>query len=91
MPHGTEHPDEAGEGEAIGPDGFSQLTAGHCPSGSTIGSVEVVTPLLEKPLTGHLFLAQPSCGEEGQMACTEASAEDGELFGLYLPRAGTSR
>jgi hypothetical protein len=88
IPHGMPHPDEAGEGEAIGPDGLSHLTAGHCPPGATVGTVEVVTPLLEKPLHGHLFLAQPECGGEAQPACTEASAENGELYGLYLEAEG---
>ena len=32
FPHGTAHPDEAGEGEALGSNGVSYLTSGHCPS-----------------------------------------------------------
>jgi hypothetical protein len=89
MPHGTAHPDEASEGEAIGPDGLSHLTAGHCPSKSQIGEVEISTPLLEHPLTGAVYIAQPKCGGSGQAACTEASATNGELYGLYLEAAGS--
>jgi hypothetical protein len=87
IPHGMPHADEAGEGESLGPSGLSRLTAGNCPDGSRIGEVEVITPLLEKPLTGHIYLAQPKCGDEGRPACTEASATNGELFGLYLEAA----
>jgi hypothetical protein len=91
IPHGTEHADEANEGEEIGPDGLSQLRVGHCPAGSTIGSVEVETPLLPPhSLTGHLYLAEPQCGGVGQHECTEASATNGELYGLYLEAQGRS-
>ena len=62
---------------------------GNCPDASKIGSVEVETPLLAKPLKGAVFVAQPKCGGAGQPACTEASASDGELFGLYLEAAGS--
>jgi uncharacterized repeat protein (TIGR01451 family) len=100
---------EAGEGEAIGVDGLPHVTAGHCPAASTLGAVEVFTPLLPNrcgaegqavcnvgespaPLQGHVYLAQPKCGGAGQPVCTEASATNGELFGLYIevedPTAG---
>jgi hypothetical protein len=97
---------EAGEGEAIGVDGLPHMTAGHCPAGSTLGTVEVFTPLLPTrcgsegqaackagespaPLQGQVYLAQPKCGGAGQPACTEASATNGELFGLYLEAEGS--
>jgi hypothetical protein len=89
IPEGVRHPDEAGQGESIGADGLSHLTPGHCPKASTLGTVEVVTPLLADPLKGNLFLAQPRCGGEGQPVCTEASATNGELFGLYLEAQGS--
>jgi hypothetical protein len=89
MPNGGLAPNQAGEGEAIGADGLSHLTAGHCPPASTVASVEITTPLLAEPLRGHLFLAQPKCGGESQPACTEASATNGELFGLYLEVEGS--
>ncbi len=95
-PHGIDipndegrHPDEAGEGEELGPDGLAHLVAGHCPAASTLGTVEIVTPLLEQPLKGHVYLAQPKCGDEGQPPCTEASATNGELYGLYIEAEGS--
>jgi hypothetical protein len=109
---------ELGEGHA-GPggnaspydDGLYHTAPGHCPAASTLGTVEVCTPLLpnrangdgvkeegEKaceehsgiaPLQGHVYLAQPKCGGAGQPACTEASATNGELFGLYIEMEGS--
>jgi hypothetical protein len=46
--------------------------------------VEVITPLLSEPLKGHVYVGAPQCGGAGQPQCTPHSAEDGELFGLYL-------
>jgi hypothetical protein len=69
--------------------GLKSGVAGNCPTPSNIGEVEVVTPLLEKPLQGSLYLAQPKCGGEGQPACTEPSATNGELYGLYLEVEGS--
>jgi hypothetical protein len=83
------HPDEVGEGEVIDPYGLAHLTAGHCPAASTLGTVEIQTPLLEKPLRGHIYLAQPKCGGEAQVACTEASATNGELFTGYIEAEGS--
>jgi hypothetical protein len=40
------------------------------------------------PLKGHVYLATPKCGGEGQPECTEASATNGELFGQYIELAG---
>ena len=88
MPLARAHPDEAGEGEEIGADGLAHLSAGHCPAASTLGTAEVSTPLLPNPLSGHVYLAQPKCGGEGQPACTQASATNGELYGLYIELAG---
>jgi hypothetical protein len=75
---------EAGEGETIGPDGLPHMIPGHCPSASTLGTVEIETPLLPAPVRGHVYLAAPKCGGGGQLACTEASATNGELYGLYI-------
>ena len=80
---------EAGEGETISVDGLPHTTAGHCPAASTLGTVEVFTPLLASPLHGHIYLAQPKCGVEGKPECTEASATNGELFGGYIEAVGS--
>ena len=89
MPQGDHSNREAGEGEAIGADGVSHLTPGHCPPASQVGTVEITTPLLSSPLEGHVYVAQPQCGGEGQSGCTEADATNGNLFGLYLEAAGS--
>jgi hypothetical protein len=52
---------------------------GHCPAASKVGEVEAVTPLLEEPLKGGVYVAQPGCSP-----CSEAQAEKGEVFALYL-------
>jgi hypothetical protein len=72
------------EGEEIAPDELVHAAPGHCPLASQIGDVEVATPLLEEHLKGHVYIAAPGCGGPGQPACTPQSAEDGELFGIYL-------
>ncbi|HEY2283283.1 MAG TPA: hypothetical protein VGH60_07010, partial [Solirubrobacteraceae bacterium] len=82
-------PDQAGQGEAIGPDGMTHLTAGHCPSASQIGTVKISTRVLESPLKGHVYVAEPPCGGAGQPACTAADAADGRLFGLFVEAEGS--
>jgi hypothetical protein len=72
------------EGEERASDGLVHPEAGHCPQASQIGEVELITPLLAEPLTGHVFIAEPHCGGAGQPGCTAAFAEDGELYGIYL-------
>lgn len=84
---------EIGEGHVGGngspyDDGMTHASPGHCPAKSQVGDVELTTPLLEEPLRGHVFVATPNCGGAGQAACTEASAQNGELFGVYLELAG---
>jgi hypothetical protein len=79
--------DDGGDGSRFD-DGFYHVARGHCPAAATLGTVELTTPLLEKPIRGHLYLAEPKCGGEGQQACTEASAANGELFGVYLELGG---
>jgi hypothetical protein len=85
---------ELGEGHPGGngspyDDTLTHASPGHCPESSRVGTVRIKTPLLEEPLEGHLFLAQPQCGASGQPACTEAAAENGEIFRLYLEAAGS--
>jgi hypothetical protein len=79
----------AQEGEELGEDGLVHPAAGHCPGASQIGEVEAITPLLASPLKGHVYVATPGCGGAGQSQCTPQSAEDGELFGIYLEVAGS--
>jgi hypothetical protein len=67
---------------------LDSTSAGGCPLGSQIGTVEALTPILASPLQGHVYLAQPKCGGEGQPACTAVSATNGELYGLYLEVQG---
>jgi hypothetical protein len=88
MPTGGGTPTEVGEGEAIGPDDMTHLVPGHCPAQSQIGTVRVVTPDLEQPLEGRVYLAQPQCGGAGQAECKSADATDGRLFGFYLEAEG---
>ncbi|HEV3070038.1 MAG TPA: hypothetical protein VGY76_01265 [Solirubrobacteraceae bacterium] len=89
MPTGGGTPTEAGEGEAIGADGMTHLVAGHCPPASQIGTVEITTPVLERPLEGHVYVAQPQCGGSGQPECTAADASNGRLFKIYLEAEGS--
>ena len=85
---------ELGAGHAGGngspyDDGLYHAAPGHCPSGSQIGSVEVKTPLLPEALHGHVYLAEPQCGGEGQDPCREGDATNGRLYGLYLEVSGS--
>jgi uncharacterized repeat protein (TIGR01451 family) len=75
---------------AEGPEGIDLTSpeAGHCPLPSQVGDAEAVTPLLEAPLRGHVYLAQPGCGGAAQAACTETDAIDGNLYGLYVQLEG---
>jgi hypothetical protein len=85
---------EIGEGHPGGDgspydDGLTHASPGSCPESSRLAAVQIQTPVLEAPLEGHIFLAQPQCGGSGQLACTEAAAEEGKVFGLYLEAAGS--
>ena len=59
-----------------------------CPRTSQVAEVEVTTPVLEKPLHGRIYVAQPTCGGRGQPECTEADAANGDLFGLNMQVGG---
>jgi hypothetical protein len=76
------------ESERPGQNGELQLAPGHCPSASTVGEAEAITPLLPEPVKGHVYLARPGCGGTGQAACTEQDALDGNLYQLYLELGG---
>jgi hypothetical protein len=79
---------QAGPGEAIPTEGLGakepELASGHCPSASTVGTAEAITPLLDHPLGGRVFVATPECGGSGLAACTEQDAVDGSLYRLYV-------
>jgi hypothetical protein len=70
-------------------DGLYHTAPGRCPAASTVGTVEINTPLLSAPLQGHVYVALPGCGGSGQPGCTEQDASDGNLFGVYLEAAGS--
>ncbi len=82
---------EGPESEERGLNGELQLAPGHCPDASTVGTAEAVTPLLNEPIQGHVYLARPGCGGAGQAACTEEDALDGNLYQLYLELGGTGK
>lgn len=65
-------------------DGIYHTAPGHCPAASQVGSVEVKTPVLAERLTGHIYVAKPSCSP-----CTDADAVDGTLYGIYLEVSGS--
>jgi hypothetical protein len=69
-------------------DELYHLAPGHCPASSQIGDLEVKTPLLEEPLTGHVYVAEPGCGGS-KSPCTEVDATDGDLYGIYLEASGS--
>jgi hypothetical protein len=57
-----------------------------CPAAAKLGSAKIVTPLVEGPLEGSIYLAQPYANE----AAFSSSAEhpDGSLFALYVVAEG---
>ncbi len=85
---------ELGEGHPGGngspyDDGLAHASPGHCPAASIVGTVEAFTPILSGSLQGHVYLATPKCGGEAQPVCTEAMAEEGKVFGVYVEVAGS--
>ena len=68
--------------------GHKHAAKGKCPNASELGTMRISTPAFAKELEGHVYLAQPGCGGSGQLACTPADAEDGNLFGVYLEAEG---
>jgi hypothetical protein len=79
----TPEPEEPGEPER--PGGEIELLSARpvkCPSSSKVATVEVVTPLLEQPLQGTVYLA-----EQGNLP-GYGSNPFGSLFALYLVAEG---
>ena len=98
-PHGIDIPQEgdtlasgaaipgepAGEGEAIGADGLPSPVAGHCAASSQVATVKATSPLLGESLSGHLYLAEPGCGNAAHPnPCEPQDASDGNLYRLYM-------
>jgi hypothetical protein len=80
---------ELGEGHEGGnsspyDDGLYHTAPGDCPPASTLGSVEVSTPLLSEALRGHIYLGQPACSP-----CSDSEAAEGKLVRLYIEVAGS--
>jgi hypothetical protein len=68
--------------------GDAQLAAessepGSCPQASVLGTAKIVTPLLEGPLEGQVFLGTPHCDP-----CTNADAADGNMYRIFLEASG---
>jgi hypothetical protein len=64
--------------------GLSTPDAASCPDSSKVGTVEVHTPVLEKPLVGSLYLAQ-----QGNAGLAQGSNPFGSLLALYLVAEGS--
>jgi hypothetical protein len=56
-----------------------------CPEAAKVGAVKIVTPLLEDPLEGSLYLAQPY---ENEPAFGSSEHPGGSLLALYLVAEG---
>ena len=64
---------------------FTPLLATRCGGAEQLACVPGESPA---PLEGHVFIAQPKCGGEGQAACMGSDAEDGRLFTGYVELSG---
>jgi hypothetical protein len=53
-----------------------------CPPSAQIGTVKIITPLLEEALEGTVFLGEPECRAGG--GCTEIDANEGRIFRLFI-------
>lgn len=56
--------------------------AAKCPQASQIGTVTIESPLLEKPMSGQVFLGAPECAP-----CSSAQAGSGSMVRLFLQAA----
>jgi hypothetical protein len=71
-----------GAAEGLGACAVAELAAdAGCPPASRIGSVEVTTPLLQKPLDGGIYVGRP---DDPATAAAGAENPFDSLFALYL-------
>jgi hypothetical protein len=64
--------------------GLHNAGAASCPDSSKVGTVEIDTPVLEKPLVGSVYLAQ-----QGNAGVAQGSNPFGSLLALYLVAEGS--
>jgi hypothetical protein len=57
---------------------------GSCPEASQVGTVTIKSQLLEKPLSGRVYIGEPQCSP-----CGPQDAEDGKLFRLFIEAEGS--
>ena len=77
-----------------GPEGIDLDSSGpgHCPDASKVGTVEVQTPAPHGTVERRQRVCRAAiCGGAGQPECSEALAEEGKLFAIYLEVASRER
>jgi hypothetical protein len=77
--------DDAGVDPGAAPNefGMHSLTPASCAQGAQVGTVQISSPLIAKPLDGQVYLATPECEP-----CTPQDAEDGKMVKLLLQARG---
>ncbi len=88
LPPGTVVSPSAGNGlQGCSEEQFEvhRLATASCPAASTIGKVQIATPLLAAPLEGQVFLGEPSC----EQACSASDAREGRLVRLFVQAQGS--
>jgi hypothetical protein len=66
--------------------GLHSLSPASCEAGSQIGTVQIWTPLLLKPLEGRVYLGEPACAP-----CSPADAATGRMIHLLVQASGEGR
>ncbi len=62
----------------------ASTSRGSCPETSQVGTVSIVSQLLESPLSGRVYVGEPECSP-----CSPADAESGRLFRLFIEAEGS--